>query len=178
MHKRVTLYLFILISFLSLNIQAEKWTVYDRFNNLKAVAYNQGEIIGLSETGLVIYDKENEELRTISKINGLTHTSPSAINIYKGSSIIGFKNGGVNIIDKDKVYVMDEILYASSLKNKSINSIYSSETSIYLCCKFGIVWMSPERKEIIETWIVGQNSTQTSIIDMCIHNGMIYALDK
>lgn len=178
MHKRVTLYLFILISFLSQNIQAEKWTVYDRFNNLKAVAYNQGEIIGLSETGLVIYDKENEELRTISKINGLTHTSPSAINIYKGSSIIGFKNGGVNIIDKDKVYVMDEILYASSLKNKSINSIYSSETSIYLCCKFGIVWMSPERKEIIETWIVGQNSTQTSIIDMCIHNGMIYALDK
>lgn len=178
MYKRFTLYLFTLVFFFSPMLRAEKWTVYDRYNKLKAIAYNQDEIIGLSETGLMVYDKTNNEIRTISKINGLTHTSPTTINIFKGTSVVGFKNGGVNIIDKEKVYIMDEIIYASSLKNKSITSIYTSETSIYLCCEFGIVWMNPDKKEIIETWIVGQNGMQTSILDMCIKDGKIFALSK
>ncbi|QZT36104.1 hypothetical protein K5X82_12520 [Halosquirtibacter xylanolyticus] len=170
--------LFILFTGFSTNSFGEKWTVYDSYTSIKNVISFDNKVIGLSNTGLLVFDNEHKEIETYSKVSGLSYTSPTALNHVGKNIIIGYNNGGVNIIDGEEVYVIDDIIYSSTLKNKSISSIYVNKNDIYLSCDFGIVWIDAKKMEIKETWIVGDNSSQTQILDLCIYNNYIYAVNS
>ena len=129
MTKIRILTIFFLISFLSSsysqNTTLGQWRVHLPFNKARLLTQSDTKIFCGVEDGLFTYDKTDNSLETITKVNGLSDIQLSAINYYSAKDIliIGYENGNLDIFQNDKIYNIPDIKRKNILGSKRINNI-------------------------------------------------------
>lgn len=131
-----------------------------------------------SESGLISYNKNSKELRTHSKITGLSDVLISSIAYSEITDklIIGYTNGNIDLIHEggDPVNISD-IKRKIMTADKRINQIYTHGETAYLACGFGIVVLNHAKNEIKETYILGENGAFLEVNDVTILGNNLYA---
>jgi len=162
MSKNVNLfkYIFLLVNCqLSINNFAQEipvgtWRTHISFNNIHTISLGSENVYAACENGVVIFDKADNSLSTITKLDGLSSTSITclAADQSRQQLLIAYTDGDLDIVRSN------EIINFSTLKNsptisgsKKINHISIYGNFAYFSTDYGVVVFDLIKLEIKET---------------------------
>jgi hypothetical protein len=153
------------------------WTDHLVYNTANCVAVSTEEVYASTGSSIIIYNKGFDELKKMSRINGLTETGISTISWseeYK-TLIIAYSSSNVDLLINNTIYNIADINRKYIPGRKAINRIRTNGKYAYLACSFGIVVVDLIKKEIYDTWKPGTGSESTEVWDIAFGNSKIYA---
>lgn len=157
------------------------WTDYLPYNNGRHIADGGTKVFLATPHALMEYDKEDNSLSKLSKVQGLSDVGVSAIGFDEssGTLIIGYENGNLDLMTNNTIVGMTDIKRSPITAVKSINNITLHDGLAYLSCGFGIVVLDFTRAEIRDTYIIGNEGDFLEVFDLIIFNdSIIAATDK
>ena len=159
------------------NIAVGHWRHHLPNNTIIKVEKTANGIIGATPYGLVVFDKRDNSISRINKVDGLTDFDISTIawDAERDIIIIGYENGNIDAIINKNFYNITDILQATILGSKRINRILIDDNRALLACNFGIVHMNLDDLLIYDTWYIGPFGSMVRVYDLVIANDMIYA---
>ncbi|WP_397363955.1 two-component regulator propeller domain-containing protein [Olleya sp. R77988] len=185
-NKRIFKLLFLLLGCFALvktNAQdfSDAWTGHFSYLDIKDVTQGTTKVIGAAENAVFIYDKNTNEIETISTVNGLSGETISAIHYLEEREliIVGFENGLVQIYDEFESTVLSvvDILEKQTIppSTKKINHFNLIEDLIYISTDYGISVYNINSFEFGDTYYIGVNGAQVVVSQTTVLNGFIYA---
>ncbi|MDR1116421.1 MAG: hypothetical protein LBL33_09835 [Tannerella sp.] len=147
------------------------WTTYLAYYEATGIAESSERVYVLSNGSLYSYGKEDKEIRTYSKQNGLSDTDVRLIKYSPEYQmlIIIYQNGNIDLYDKDGIKNMPDLKNATNIQSKNVNNIYFYNEYAYISADFGIMALNIGKKEIAETY----KTSATKAV--CILRDTIYA---
>lgn len=177
---------FLFFIFLSclLNIKAQysnsvlgQWRDHLSYYSTNSVNKTDNTILVGSESSLFYYNPLTNECERFSKVNGLSDAGVilTSYDPATKTTIVTYENSNIDIVQEGKVYNISDIRIRSIEGSKEINSIYFNDSKAYLSCGFGIVVLDLKRKEIYDTYYVGENSSKIEVNAVTINDTSIFA---
>jgi hypothetical protein len=136
------------------------------------------EVISVTEAGSRIYcatpyavfyyDKEDNTVIRMTKINGLSDIGISTINYSTASKtlVIAYVNANIDLVKNNTIINISDIKRKSILGNKTINRINFIGPYTYLSCGFGIVVLDIEKEEIHDTYYIGHGGDHVNVFGL------------
>lgn len=152
-----------------------QWQEHLNYKQTKQVV--KGDQIYCATSANVFSVNEKNEISRFSKINGLNDIGVSCIgwDATTAQLVIAYENGNLDIVKGSTVRNIPDILQSNISSNKKINQIYCRDGIAYLSAAVGIIAVNLSRYEIRDTWIIGNNGTQTNVWNMTGDNTYYYA---
>lgn len=140
------------------------------------VAESNSRMYAATPNGLFYVDYSDNSINRLSKVNGLSDVGISSIsfNSAQNSLIVGYNNSNIDIIKEDAVLNIPDLKRSLIPGDKTINSIKCEHDLAYITCGFGVVVVDVKRKEIKETWLVGDNGAYLNVFDIEFYHDTIY----
>ncbi len=137
------------------DIPVGSWRLHISFNDLNSIALANDRVIAATDAGLMIYDKNDFEINTVTKIDGLSGSIITSIGYdpNRDQIIVAFEDGLINIIDDNKISVISTLATTSAISgSRRINHININNNLAYLSTDFGVVVFDLDQKELKETY--------------------------
>lgn len=169
--------LMILSIFCSGQIAVGQWRDHLPYNHGQQVAISDNEVYMVTTVGLMRHDRKTGEIEKMSKINGFSDAGAKSIAYHKELNmfIVGYSNGNIDLIRNNTIINLGDIKRKSISGDKAIYSISLKGNNAYLGCGFGIVVIDLKRKEVSETWYIGENGGYEKINSLANDGSYIYA---
>lgn len=155
----------------------EMWRDHLPYNKVTQVAKLNDLAYGATEYGLYEVDATEKTIEQLNTVFGLSDFSISTIaaNEYTNTLIVGYANGNIDLIKEGSVYNINAILESNVLGDRTIYSIHCKDQYAYLACGFGIVVMDVKKREIKDTYYIGNNGNPLKVNDITLSTDKIYA---
>ncbi len=153
------------------------WSDHLIYNTSLNVAVGSKEVFSSTGSSIMAYNKEFNELRKITRINGLTETWISTIawsEEYQ-TLIIAYTSSNVDLLASNRIFNVPDISRKYISGKKEINRIRVRGKYAYLACSFGIVIIDIARREIYDTWKPGDESGSAEVWDIAFNNNTVFA---
>ncbi|HOW10766.1 MAG TPA: two-component regulator propeller domain-containing protein [Bacteroidales bacterium] len=149
------------------------WSDHFRYNTALSVAAGNDEIYASTGSAILVFNKKYNELKKLSKVNGLSGTGISSIawSAETGTLLAAYKNTDLDLVTKNSIFNIPDIRKKYIPEKKRINRIRAYGKYFYLATGFGIVVVDPIRKEIRDTWNPGSGE----VFDIAISGNSIFA---
>jgi hypothetical protein len=172
----IFLFLFLQKSF-SQGIAIGEWRDHLPYNNCISVTEGNGKVYCATKYAVFSYDKSDNSLQRMTKVNYLSDIGVSRVAFHKSLStlIVTYTNGNIDLIENDVVTNLSDIKRKIIPGLKSINNVLFIDNYAYLSCGFGIVVLDVERKEIKNTYYIGLNGAHINVLDMAFDGTKLYA---
>lgn len=172
--------LFILISpvFFAQEIPIGDWRDHLPYNDAISVTYGNNTVYCATNSAVFTYDKTDKTIERLNLVNSLSDIGLNKIqfNQYNNKVIIAYKNGNIDVIDKDKnVTNIPFIKNSNIIGGKIINHIFFSGKLAYLSTGFGIVVLDTDKLEIVDTYLIGNLGSYLNTYSVAIDDTNIYA---
>lgn len=153
------------------------WSEHLPYRKAKQLVASDENVYCLTESGLFYYSLVDNEIVSFSKTKGLSDTDISCIAWADNNEvlIVAYENGNLDLIFKEEIINISDIKRFSAIDNKFINSISVYENWAYLGTNFGIVVVNLDKKEIADTYIIGENGRNIKINDIVLKDNTIWA---
>ena len=172
-------FLFCLTGILPLLAQPRlgEWTDYQSYAHAINVVDTGDKIYSVTEGGLFSYNKTDNSIQKMSGINGLSDVGVSrlAYNKEKNVLLIAYQNANIDLLIGNQIYNLSDIKRKQIPSEKIINNVMFFEGNAYLSCGFGIVVINLDRKEIKDTYFIGQDGGFVNVQDMATDGIYFYA---
>ena len=152
------------------------WSDHLGYNTANRIAVGSREVFASTGSSLIVYNKEFAELKKLSPVNGLSETGISAIAWSEeyGTLVIAYKSTNIDLIIKNTVYNIPDILNKNIPGNKEVNRIRISGKHAYLATSFGVVVVDLVKHEIYDTWRPGPDADYNEVFDLAFGNNKVY----
>lgn len=174
-------YILLLLALLPQGLLAQtgigKWRSHFSYSQANQVCQAEDCIYAASPLGLFHYDCSDGTTTLHDKTTDLNDVGISAI-AYDPSTrclVVAYTNANVDLIIDGHVYNLSDIKRSSISGSKSIHSIRFDSRRAYLSCGFGIVVVNIARKEIEETYYLGEGGSQAPVYDLAFCDSLIIA---
>lgn len=139
------------------------WREHLPYGEAIDVTFGQSKIYCATPFAVFSYDKEDQSLSRISKVNLLSRSDVSAVAFdpVTQALVVGYTNGELDLVQGEFSFNLADIAQANLFGDKSIYDITILDQKAYLSCGFGIVVVDIVRREISETWFI---NGQTDLI--------------
>lgn len=153
------------------------WADHLPYHSVNWVTAGKTEIIGSTDYALTVYNKEFNEVRKISKVNGLTDCGISTVGFSDAteSYIVAYQNSNIDILKNGVITNLPDIYNKYIAGLKEINRIRCNDDYAYLATTFGIVILDLNRLEIFDTWKPAPDGDQNTVKDIAFVGSEIYA---
>ncbi|AUC77727.1 ABC transporter substrate-binding protein [Olleya sp. Bg11-27] len=174
------------ISFLTIQVGSaqdfsDEWTGHFSYLNVKDVSQGSEKVFGASDNAVFVYDKNTNQIETLSTIHGLSGETISVIKYVEDSGLLflGFENGLIQIYDEvnNSVLSVVDILEKPTIpqSDKKINHFNLVDDTVYISTDYGISVYNLDRLEFGDTYYIGASGSQIVISQTTIFDGFIYA---
>lgn len=179
MIKRPVIFLpaVILSQFILSQTPVGSWSDHLNYSSARGVVQGKESIYASTGSSVLIYNREFNELKKLSKVNGLSETGISAIgwSDEAGVLIIAYNSTNLDLAGNNLVYNIPDIKNKYIPGKKKVNKIITSGKHAYLACSFGIVVLDLGKKEIRDTWKPGPGTGSNEVFDISVSGGRLYA---
>jgi len=153
------------------------WTDHLVYNTARNMAVGSKEVFASTGSSLIVYNKEYDELKKMSRVNGLTETSISSVawSEEMQALIIAYTSTNVDLLMDNLIFNIPDISRKYIPGKKEINRIRVNGEYAYLACSFGIVVIDIAKHEIHDTWKPGNGTSNPEVWDISFGNGKVYA---
>jgi hypothetical protein len=153
------------------------WSDHLNYNVARNIAVGSKDVYTSTGSSVLVFNKEFEETRKLSKVNGLTETGISTIAWSEEYNIlvIAYSSTNIDLVKGNKIFNIPDISRKYIPGKKAINRIRISGKYAYLACSFGIVVVDLVKNEIRDTWRPGDGNEDAEVWDLSFGNGLVYA---
>ncbi len=129
---------------------------------------------------LFYYNRDDHSINKISSVNKLSDIGVSTIAFDKETKtlIIGYQNGNIDLLRDDVVFNISDIKRKQIIGSKNINHIMIHDGNAYLSTAFGIVVLDLKRREIKDTYFIGENGKSLNINKVIADDDSLYAVTE
>jgi hypothetical protein len=173
--------LIILFTFLTVSLSGQApvgaWTDHLSYSSAKNIAIGQNEIYASTGSSVLVYNKEFDELKKLTRVQGLSEAGISTIvySLEYNSLIISYTSTNIDLVKDKIVYNIPDIKRKYIPGKKEIYRIKTKGKYAYLASSFGIVVVDILKHEIYDTWKPGTGGETTEVYDISFGNNKIYA---
>ncbi|HBE43131.1 MAG TPA: hypothetical protein DDW27_18385 [Bacteroidales bacterium] len=178
MRKSITLiFMTAFINCLHAQTPVGTWSDHLVYSRAEKLAVGSKEVFASTGSSIIVYNREFNELRKLSRINGLTETGISTIawSEENNTLVIAYLSTNLDLITDNTIYNIPDISRKYIPGKKEINKIRTDGRYAYLAGSFGIVIVDLIKKEIYDTWKPGVIYRTAEVWDITFVNGKIYA---
>tara|TARA_B100000795_G_C22800477_1_gene441623 strand:+ start:280 stop:2589 length:2310 start_codon:yes stop_codon:yes gene_type:complete len=176
------LYLFtlLLITQVSFSQSLGEWRSHLPLHKGSSVAKAGNKVYVAAYPSVFVYDIEDESIEQLSKVNELSDLGATVIKYSEQfkTVIIGYETGNIDLIVDNIVINIPDISRSFIQGNKAINNVSIYDEYAYLSTGFGIVVLDILRREIKETYTIGDNGSYVNVADFVVFKDTIYAASK
>jgi ligand-binding sensor domain-containing protein len=153
------------------------WSDHLSYNSVNNLAIGKNEIYASTGYSIMIYNKEFDELRKLTRVQGLSETGISSIafSTENNTLIISYNSTNIDLVKENLVYNVPDIKRKYIPGSKEIYRIRTQGKYAYLAGSFGIVVLDLVKHEIADTWKPGPGGDNTPVYDIAFGNNRIYA---
>jgi hypothetical protein len=170
--------IFFLLSFQTFARREQgSWQDYLSFSNALKIADAGSRVYCATEGGLFYLDKSDNSLGKFSGLNGLNDFGIKNIAYSEKNDllVVIYSNSNIDLVYKSQVFNIPDIERKHITGDKSIYNILISDNEAYLSCGFGIVVLNLEKKEVKDTYFIGDEGSHLRVNDVEIFESFIYA---
>lgn len=151
------------------------WHDWLDYSHVYHVASTPDGIYAAGRGGLFRFDPDDGTLVTLSRSTGLSDVGIATMAYGEGCLVVAYNNSNIDIIDGGRVYNLSDIKRSSIAGDRDIYNIRFHRGMAYLCTGFGVVVLDLQRREIKETYYLGNAGTYTTVRDIAFTADSIYA---
>jgi sugar lactone lactonase YvrE len=153
------------------------WKTHLSYNEARQVADGIDRIYCGTKNGLFYYHRKDNTIQTLTKVEGLSDLEINTINFSRDQNtlLIGYANANIDIIEGTDIHNIPDIKREQITGNKTIHNILFIDDYAYLSCGFGIVVINLPKKEIKDTYYIGENGGMINVYDMAFDGTRLYA---
>ncbi|NQU51850.1 MAG: T9SS type A sorting domain-containing protein [Bacteroidetes bacterium] len=153
------------------------WQDYLSYTNAKKIAVASDKIYCATEGGLLFYDLQDN---SVNKFSGLNQLSEFGIKTIAYSDenkvlVIAYDNSNVDLVFESGVINLPDIKRKQLTGDKTINNISFIGNEAYLSCGFGIVVLNLQKREVKDTYFIGEEGTVLCVNDVEADANFLYA---
>jgi ligand-binding sensor domain-containing protein len=181
MFRSIRFGLLLILGMATLSLSAQlaigDWKTHLSYHEAKQVADGVDRIYCGTQNGLFYYHRKDNTVQIITKVEGLSDLEINTINFSRDQNIllIGYANANIDIIEGTDIHNIPDIQREQITGNKTIHNILFIDEYAYLSCGFGIVVINLTKKEIKDTYYIGQNGGLINVYDMAFDGTWLYA---
>jgi len=171
----------VLVSYFSFNSVAQiaigEWRDHLPYSKALKITEANNKIYCSTHISLFFYNKEDNSIQKLSKISGLSDLGISSIKYSseKDVLLIAYTNTNIDLIEDNAIYNISDIKRKPIFGIKTINDVMFVGSFAYLSCGFGIVVLNLDKKEIKDTYYIGENGSQIQVFEMATDENFLYA---
>jgi hypothetical protein len=183
MKKILSLSFFLFLVGLSSSSRAQgiaigEWRDHLPYQVTRALSDAGDKVYCAGVSSVFYYDKNDASLNRLSTVNGLSDVEVSTLkyNPSTGVLVIAYLNGNIDLLLRSGEIINVAFIKKSDIVgNKTINRIDIEEELAFLSCGFGIVVFDTRKKEIRDTYFVGEDGNKLQVHDVIVEPDTIYA---
>lgn len=149
------------------------WRDYISFRQALQIHAVEKDVFVMSYSGFWMYSIENQEIRRFSKVHGLSGVNLTASTYHPDYKkiIIGYANGGIDIIDYPSFSVASvrDIALKPILGSKAVRKIEYLDSLLFIATDFGLVVYDVSKHIFLTTTILGTSGNTIPVTDVIIH---------
>ena len=156
-----------------------EWRDHLAYSHVKKVSISGDNIFAITDQALFVYNTEENEIEKISKISGLSDfgIADIAYSSELNMTILAYTNGNIDLIyNNGSIYNIPDIYNKLEFGSITLNQLIVRNESAYLAASFGIVVLNLNKREIKETYFIGDNGAFENVQNIYLSNDSIYAL--
>lgn len=154
------------------------WRDHYAYNRGRHIAMSSDRVFVAANNGVFWYNPSDGSIGKISTVNGLSDISISAIGYspYQDLLAVGYENGNIDLIFKDRVVNIPYILQKPMQGSKQINHFnFDSNNQILVSTGFGIVVVNIAKSEIKDTYFIGDGGSNQQVYQTIFYKNRVYA---
>ncbi len=155
-----------------------EWRTHLCYNEMEQIEETPNAIFGISDGALFSVNKEDNLIKSYSKINGQNDFQVAFIRYNKNADalVIAYENGNIDLLCEDEIENISDIKNKIVAASKTPNDIVFVNEYAYISCGIGIVVVNLLKHEITDTYIIGNNSSMVEVMSTAFYGDSIYAL--
>lgn len=178
MKLKIIILFTLVLGYVQAQVGMGQWRTHFCYNEMSQVEETPTEVFGISDGALFSINKEDNSIDTYSKINGQNDFSVSFIRYSPTlkALVIAYQNGNIDLLNSEGIDNIADIKNKTISANKTANDILIVNEYAYISCGIGVVVANLSRKEIKDSYIIGNNSTTVEVKATAFLGDSIYAL--
>lgn len=153
------------------------WQDYLSYTEAGKVAISTDKVYCATSGGLYFYDLQDNSVNKVSDFIQLSDFGIKTIayNAANDVLVVAYNNSNIDLIYSGKVVNLSDIKRKQITADKTISNISFIDNEAWLSCGFGIVIINLEKREIKDTYLIGEGGSTLSINDVEFYGEHIYA---
>jgi hypothetical protein len=154
-----------------------EWQEHLSYTHATKIALAGQKVYCVTEGGLFYYHTGDNSVNKISGMNGLNDFGIRTIAYNESHNVlvVAYQNSNIDLVYENSITNLSDIKRKQMTGDKNIYNISFHGDNAFLSCGFGIVVLNLSRKEIKETYIIGQEGSSIRVNDVEVFGSFIYA---
>jgi hypothetical protein len=174
------LFAFAFISSMLFAQSNQPWASHFSYTSIQDMSQSNSRMYAAAESAIFSKSTTTNEIKTLTSVDGLKPETITAIHYSStyNRTLVGSSNGLLIVVNGDnsilnKVDIIEETTVQPS--RKRINNIDEFNGIAYISCDFGIAVFNLETLEFGDTYFLGPNGAEISVLQTTVNNGYLYA---
>ncbi|GIV34920.1 MAG: hypothetical protein KatS3mg031_2455 [Chitinophagales bacterium] len=154
-----------------------QWRTHVPYRNATSVTDAGNKVYVATDVFFFSYDKETGQLQSFDKASGLSDVGVTLVKVnpHNNMLLIVYDNTNLDILEGNTIFNISDIKRKQIVGKKQINRVTFMGDLAYLSCSFGIVVLDMVRKEIKDTYRIGNQGANLEVFDFAADTSSFYA---
>jgi hypothetical protein len=174
-------FIFLILGLFASQSQAQvatgNWRIHKNYHGAQEITIIDEKVFCRTFDGTFILNTSDNSLELISKVTGYSNDNVVKVvpNPSTKQAIVLYSDADIDIIENNKIINIPDVKLKQLTGLKQFYTAYCNESIAYIGTSFGIILLDLEKYEIKDTWNFLAPGKNTSVRDIEIFNGKVYA---
>ena len=173
----IVLFIATISVFAKRNIAPGEWQTIRSYNGITSIIPSKEKVYVVANGGMYSYDKKIKEVKPLSTLDGLSASAIEMVEYVESTKTLFIIHSDMTIdLVVDGVTFSDESIKDSEISGKKVNNLKVDGDNVYISLDAGIVVYNTKKREVSDTYIIGNDGEYEVVYQTIVFNNDIYAL--
>lgn len=153
------------------------WRTHFNYTNAQLLTASDNKVFCAAQNGLFSWDVNEQTVRKLSKLDGLSDVGVSAMRYDPSSSllVIGYRSGRIDFVFEDGITSITDIANSNLEGDKTINAIAFGGGNTFAATDLGVVVFRSDNASIQENYVqIGSGGAAVQIHEVLYRNDSLF----
>lgn len=159
------------------DISIGSWRTHYSYQSAKLLAVSSDKVFCATENGFFSRELSTGTTRKLSKLDGLSGSSISALAYHPAQNIlaIGYASGLIDLVFEEEIKTIREVADTNLEGDKEIYQIAFSDEEVFLATGLGVLVIDPFDGSIVENFVqIGENGDEEVVFEIAYYKELLY----